>query len=263
MEQSKDEKNKKIQDDLGKIKKNKSKNMEKNKEEINDINKNSHLETIKQLKSKDLKILIETQNKNNLEKQYDNFLDEIKQIDKLDHQIEILKKNNNISQDENNLLENEKKNTKNNKDELILILEQAEQLDKIKNHKIKKLNNKITELKVKNDDIYEKMKNSQDRTIKLLSQNNEDLDNKVYMGIKREKGLLDIIKLLKQFKYKIIFDGNGRINKIENKIIKVNKENDSYHKELQYQITLKDTEINDLKRTLFISQIKYNYSKKK
>ena len=262
MEQSKDEKNKKIQDDLGKIKKNKSKNMEKNKEEINDINKNSHLETIKQLKSKDLKILIETQNKNNLEKQYDNFLDEIKQIDKLDNQIEILKKNNNISQDENNLLENEKKNTKNNKDELILILEQAEQLDKIKNHKIKKLNNKITELKVKNDDIYEKMKNSQDRTIKLLSQNNEDLDNKVYMGIKREKGLLDIIKLLKQFKYKIIFDGNGRINKIENKIIKVNKENDSYHKELQYQITLKDTEINDLKRTLFISQIKYNYSKK-
>ena len=262
MEQSKDEKNKKIQDDLGKIKKNKSKNMENNKEEINDINKNSHLETIKQLKSKDLKILIDTQNKNNLEKQYDNFLDEIKQIDKLDNQIEILKKNNNISQDENNLLENEKKNTKNNKDELILILEQAEQLDKIKNHKIKKLNNKITELKVKNDDIYEKMKNSQDRTIKLLSQNNEDLDNKVYMGIKREKGLLDIIKLLKQFKYKIIFDGNGRINKIENKIIKVNKENDSYHKELQYQITLKDTEINDLKRTLFISQIKYNYTKK-
>ena len=81
MEQSKDEKNKKIQDDLGKIKKNKSKNMENNKEEINDINKNSHLETIKQLKSKDLKILIDTQNKNNLEKQYDNFLDEIKQID--------------------------------------------------------------------------------------------------------------------------------------------------------------------------------------
>ena len=36
------------------------------------------------------------------------------------------------------------------------------------------------------------------------------------------------------------------------KIIKLNKENDSYYKEFQYQIALKDTEINELKRNLFI-----------
>ena len=97
-------------------------------------------------------------------------------------------------------MENEKQNTENNIDELVFKLEQAEQIDRIKSHKIKKLNNEIIELKVKNGDISEKMKNSQIKTINLLTQNNIDLDNKVYNGIKREKRLLDTIKLLKQFK---------------------------------------------------------------
>ena len=238
------------------------------------------METINQLKSKDLELLIKTQNKNKLEKQYNNLLDEKKKIEikiastkdslkniqtlnyEKDNQITILNNKNNILQNEIHILENEKQNTENNIDELVFKLEQAEQIDRIKSHKIKKLNNEIIELKVKNGDISEKMKNSQIKTINLLTQNNVDLDNKVYNGIKREKRLLDTIKLLKQFKYKIKFDGNRKINKIENKIIKLNKENDSCYKELQYQIALKDTEINELKRNLFISQSKYNYSKK-
>ena len=43
-------------------------------------------------------------------------------------------------------------------------------------------------------------KHTQIKTINLLTQNNVDLDNKVYNGTKREKRLLDTIKLLKQFK---------------------------------------------------------------
>ena len=50
------------------------------------------------------------------------------------------------------------------------------------------------------------MKNTQIKTINLLTQNNVDLDNKVYNGIKRQNRLLDTIKLLKQLKYKIKFD---------------------------------------------------------
>ena len=257
--------------------------MKKKKDEIIDNlqkTKNLHLDTIKQLKSKDLELLIQTQSKKNLEKQYDNLLDEKKQLYikltntnnslkkiqginyEKDNQIIILNNKNNILKNEIQILENDKQNTENDVDELILKLEQSEQLDRIKSHKITKLNNKILELKTKNLDISEKMKISQNRTINLLVQNNEDLDNKVYKGIKREKRLLDTIKLLNQFKHKIKFEGNGKINKIENKIIKLNKENDSYYKELQYQISLKDTEINDLKRNLFISQSKYNNSKK-
>ena len=44
------------------------------------------------------------------------------------------------------------------------------------------------------------MKNTQIKTINLLTQNNVDLDNKVYNGIKRQNRLLDTIKILKQFK---------------------------------------------------------------
>ena len=67
-------------------------------------------------------------------------------------------------------------------------------------------------------DISEKMKISQNRTINLLVQNNEDLDNKIYQDIKREKRYLDTIKLLNQFKHKIKFDGN-EINNLNNQII--------------------------------------------
>ena len=57
--------------------------MKKKKDEIIDNlqkTKNLHLDTIKQLKSKDLELLIQTQSKKNLEKQYDNLLDEKKTI---------------------------------------------------------------------------------------------------------------------------------------------------------------------------------------
>ena len=42
------------------------------------------------------------------------------------------------------------------------------------------------------------------------------------------------------------------------KINKLNKENDSYYKEFQYQIPLKDTEINELKRIYL-----FNYKRAK
>ena len=62
-----------------------------------------------------------------------------------DNQITILNNKNNILQNEIHILENEKQNTENNIDELIFKLEQAEQIDRIKSHKIKKLNSKIIE----------------------------------------------------------------------------------------------------------------------
>ncbi len=213
--------------------------MKKKKDEIIDglqKTKNLHLDTIKQLKSKDLELLIQTQSKKNLEKQYDNLLDEKKQLYikltntnnslkqsqainyEKDNQIIILNNKNNILKNEIQILENDKQNAENDVDELIIKLEQSEQLDRIKSHTIKKLNNKILELKTKNLDINEKKKISQNRTINLLVQNNEDLDNKIYQDIKREKRYLDTIKLLNQFKHKIKFDGN-EINNLNNQII--------------------------------------------
>ena len=79
------------------------------------------METINQLKSKDLELLIKTQNKNKLEKQYNNLLDEKKKIEikiastkdslkniqtlnyEKDNQIAILNNKNNILQNENQM----------------------------------------------------------------------------------------------------------------------------------------------------------------
>ena len=162
------------------------------------------METIKQLKSKDLKILIDTQNKNNLEKQYDNFLDEIKQIDKLDNQIEILKKNNNISQDENNLLENEKKNTKNknscknknnkNHDNTESLCVSSSILGYSTNR-----NNKGMKNEFKKDNIYSIMYKKQEKNINALEDKNKKQEKNINALEAQNKRLDNEVKDLKKF----------------------------------------------------------------
>ena len=123
-----------------------------------------------------------------------------------------------INQQENITSNNEPQNNtpeiKENKNDLEYEIDEIREKNNELENEIENIREENYELENANENLTEQNKELNKQIDDIKEKNNEDLDNKVYMGIKREKGLLDIIKLLKQFKYKIIFDGNGRINKM-------------------------------------------------